>query len=115
LQSPAIQPLSRNGTPANGGCDGYRPDGALWGRDRRPVINVDFAKAQSYVAWLHENAADGFNVMFPFVPAGIDDFVNQEIPELQRRNLFRIEYEGQTLRENLGLARPANKFFAQPA
>jgi alkanesulfonate monooxygenase len=62
--------------------------------------------------WLNEYAADGFNVIFPFVPAGIDDFVDQVVPELQRRNLFRTEYEGSTLRENLGLARPANRFFA---
>jgi alkanesulfonate monooxygenase len=65
--------------------------------------------------WLHERAADGFNIMFPFVPAGIDDFVNQVIPELQRRNLFRLDYEGYTLRENLGLQRPANKFFTASA
>ena len=65
--------------------------------------------------WLHERAADGFNIMFPFVPAGIDDFVDRLIPELQRRKLFRVEYEGQTLRENLGLKRPANRFFTAPA
>jgi hypothetical protein len=49
--------------------------------------------------------------MFPYVPGGLDDFVDMVIPELQRRGLFRREYEGQTLRENLGLPRPANRFF----
>ena len=67
--------------------------------------------ADEMEAWLHEEAADGFNIMFPYVPCGIDEFVGQVVPELQRRNLFRTEYEGSTLRENLGLARPANRFF----
>jgi FMN-dependent oxidoreductase (nitrilotriacetate monooxygenase family) len=61
--------------------------------------------------WLFTDACDGFNVMFPYVPGGLDDFVNQVVPELQRRGLFRREYEGKTLRENLGLPRPANRFF----
>ena len=62
---------------------------------------------------LTANACDGFNVMFPFLPAGLDDFVDKVVPELQRRGLFRREYEGATLRENLGLPRPANRFFEQ--
>lgn len=62
--------------------------------------------------WLVENGCDGFNVMFPYLPAGLDDFVDEVVPELQRRGIFRREYEGKTLRENLGLPRPANRFFA---
>ena len=66
--------------------------------------------------WLHERGSDGFNVMFPYLPEGLDDFVGKVVPELQRRGLFRTEYEGATLRENLGLPRPANRFFEpQPA
>jgi alkanesulfonate monooxygenase SsuD/methylene tetrahydromethanopterin reductase-like flavin-dependent oxidoreductase (luciferase family) len=61
--------------------------------------------------WLHSEACDGFNIMFPYVPGGLDDFVDQVVPELQRRDLFRREYEGKTLRENLGLPRPENRFF----
>ncbi len=61
--------------------------------------------------WLFTDASDGFNVMFPYVPGGLDDFVDQVVPELQRRGLFRTEYEGTTLRENLGLPRPKNRFF----
>ncbi|MGC2202958.1 MAG: LLM class flavin-dependent oxidoreductase, partial [Stellaceae bacterium] len=57
------------------------------------------------------DACDGFNIMFPWVPGGLDDFVDRVVPELQRRNLFRRKYEGQTLRENLGLPRPENRFF----
>ena len=69
--------------------------------------------ADEMETWLHEGAADGFNIMFPYVPGGIDDFVQQVVPELQRRKLFRTEYEGSTLRENLGLQRPANQFFVR--
>jgi alkanesulfonate monooxygenase SsuD/methylene tetrahydromethanopterin reductase-like flavin-dependent oxidoreductase (luciferase family) len=62
--------------------------------------------------WFVERGCDGFNVMFPFLPAGLDDFVDKVVPELQRRGLFRREYEGLTLRDNLGLKRPENRFFA---
>ena len=63
--------------------------------------------------WLYSDACDGFNIMFPWVPGGLDDFVDRVVPELQRRDLFRREYEGKTLRENLGLPRPENRFFAK--
>jgi alkanesulfonate monooxygenase SsuD/methylene tetrahydromethanopterin reductase-like flavin-dependent oxidoreductase (luciferase family) len=61
--------------------------------------------------WLCSNACDGFNVMFPYLPGGLDDFVALVVPELQDRGLFRRAYEGATLRENLGLPRPPNRFF----
>ena len=54
--------------------------------------------------WIETNASDGFTIMFPYLPGGLDDFVSGVIPELQRRGLFRREYEGKTLRENLGPA-----------
>jgi FMN-dependent oxidoreductase (nitrilotriacetate monooxygenase family) len=63
--------------------------------------------------WLSSEGSDGFNVMFPYLPGGLDDFVDQVVPELQRRGIFRREYEGKTLRENLGLKRPANRFFGE--
>jgi FMN-dependent oxidoreductase (nitrilotriacetate monooxygenase family) len=62
--------------------------------------------------WLETEACDGFNVMFPYLPGGLEDFVDLVVPELQRRGIFRRDYEGATLRENLGLPRPANRFFA---
>ena len=65
--------------------------------------------------WLHTRASDGFTIMFPFLPEGLNDVVDKVIPELQRRGLFRTEYEGTTLRENLGLPRPMNQFFATEA
>jgi alkanesulfonate monooxygenase SsuD/methylene tetrahydromethanopterin reductase-like flavin-dependent oxidoreductase (luciferase family) len=61
--------------------------------------------------WLETPGCDGFNIMFPWLPGGLDAFVDKVIPELQRRGIFRREYEGKTLRENLGLPRPANQFF----
>jgi alkanesulfonate monooxygenase len=61
--------------------------------------------------WLTGYSCDGFNIMFPFLPAGLDDFVDKVVPELQKRGIFRREYEGKTLRENLGLPRPKNRFF----
>jgi FMN-dependent oxidoreductase (nitrilotriacetate monooxygenase family) len=70
--------------------------------------------ADEMEAWLYGDACDGFNVMFPFLPAGLDDFVDKVVPELQRRGLFRRDYEGRTLRENLGLPRPVNRFFEGP-
>ena len=65
--------------------------------------------------WFLGEACDGFNIMFPWVPGGLDEFCDRVVPELQRRGLFRREYEGTTLRENLGLPRPQNRFFAKPA
>lgn len=61
--------------------------------------------------WLDEEGADGFTVVFPFVPQGLDDVCERLVPELQRRGLFRRDYEGTTLREHLGLPRPGNRFF----
>jgi alkanesulfonate monooxygenase len=63
--------------------------------------------------WLETGACDGFNVMFPYVPGGLDEFVDRVVPELQRRGLFRKEYEGTTLRDHLGLPRPKNRFFPE--
>ncbi|WP_217551729.1 LLM class flavin-dependent oxidoreductase [Streptomyces sp. GbtcB6] len=57
--------------------------------------------------WFHAYAADGFNISFPYLPGPAEDFVDQVVPLLQRRGLLRTEYEGTTLRENLGLPRPA--------
>jgi len=71
--------------------------------------------ADAMEEWLVSEGSDGFNVMFPFLPEGLDDFVGKVVPELQRRGLFRREYEGPTLRDHLGLTRPGNRFFAAKA
>lgn len=68
--------------------------------------------ADEMEAWLDTPACDGFTIMFPFLPEGLDLFVDRVVPELQRRRLLRREYAGRTLRENMGLPRPENRFFA---
>ena len=68
--------------------------------------------ADEMEAWLEARGCDGFNVMFPYLPAGLDDVVDKVIPELQRRGLFRRDYPGTMLRETLGLPRPGNQFFS---
>ena len=67
--------------------------------------------ADAMEEWLASEGSDGFNVMFPYLPEGLDDFVDRVVPELQRRGIFRRHYEGRTLRENLGLPRPENRYF----
>ncbi len=67
--------------------------------------------ADAMEEWLAERGSDGFNVMFPYVPGGFDDVLDRLVPELQRRGLFRRDYEGRTLRDHLGLSRPPNRFF----
>lgn len=64
--------------------------------------------------WFLNGACDGFNVMPAWLPGSLTDFVDMVIPELQRRGLFRTEYEGRTLRENLGLAKPPSRFQRVP-
>jgi alkanesulfonate monooxygenase len=69
--------------------------------------------ADAMEEWLVTEGSDGFNVMFPYLPQGLDDFVDKVVPELQRRGIFREEYSGPTLRDHLGLPRPANRFFSK--
>ncbi len=61
--------------------------------------------------WLEQRGSDGFTVNFPYLPGGLDAVCQKVVPELQRRGIFRSEYEGSTLREHLGLPRPENRFF----
>ncbi|WP_222184544.1 LLM class flavin-dependent oxidoreductase [Geminicoccus harenae] len=75
------------------------------------LIGTPKTIADQMEEWLMTEACDGFNVMFPYLPGGLDEVVDLVVPELQRRGLFRTEYEGRTLRENLGLPRPENRFF----
>ena len=49
--------------------------------------------------------------MFSHAPGGVEEFCDMVVPELQRRGLFRRDYAGTTLRDHLGLQRPANRFF----
>ena len=65
--------------------------------------------------WISERGCDGFTIQFPWVPGGLVEFIDRLIPELQRRGVFRKQYTGKTLRENLGLPRPENRFFTEKA
>ena len=65
--------------------------------------------ADVMAAWWRAKACDGFMIAAPVVPTGLERFTRLVIPELQRRGLFRRAYEGRTLRENLGLKRPARR------
>jgi N-acetyl-S-(2-succino)cysteine monooxygenase len=84
-------------------------------RAHRTVCGMASDIADSLEHWYTSGAADGFNILSLTYPDGLVDFVEQVVPELQRRKLFRTEYEGRTLRENLGLPRPENRFAATPA
>lgn len=65
--------------------------------------------------WFTTGAADGFNIMPPIFPGALEDFIDLVLPELRRRGLFREDYEGTTLRENLGLDFPVNIHRRAPA
>jgi FMN-dependent oxidoreductase (nitrilotriacetate monooxygenase family) len=78
-------------------------------RGHLEVVGTPVQIADTMQQWVEQRAADGFNVIVPYFPGGLDDFVDGVIPELQRRNLFRTEYESATLRGNLGLPIPGNR------
>ena len=63
--------------------------------------------ADKFEEWFTGGMADGFVIMPAYFPGAFDDFVNLVVPELQRRGLFRRDYSGSTLRDHLGLPRPA--------
>ena len=62
--------------------------------------------------WLSTGGADGFTIQFPYLPQGLNDFVEKLVPILQKRGIYREDYEGNTLRENLELPRPENQFLS---
>ena len=66
--------------------------------------------ADEMQAWLEADAADGFNVICNHYYAPFEQFTREVIPELQRRGIFRREYEGATRRQNLGLVTPENRY-----
>jgi alkanesulfonate monooxygenase SsuD/methylene tetrahydromethanopterin reductase-like flavin-dependent oxidoreductase (luciferase family) len=83
----------------------------LGGYSGLAMVGTPATIADEMEQWLTTEGSDGFTIMFSYLPGGLDDFVERVVPELQRRGLFRRDYEGTTLRENLGLPRPANRFF----
>lgn len=79
------------------------------GRGHRTFTGTPEQLADDLQAWYESGAADGFNVMPPAYPKDFEVFTEHVVPILQRRGLFRTEYEGTTLREHYGLKRPANQ------
>jgi FMN-dependent oxidoreductase (nitrilotriacetate monooxygenase family) len=80
------------------------------GRGHRVVTGTPEQIADQIEEWFVNGAADGFNIMPPVLPGGLEDFVDHVVPELRFRGLFRTDYEGRTLRQNYGLARPGSIF-----
>ena len=113
--------------PASGGSQGHRGELETLAREKKLTIrqlaehaagargkNVQVGTPKQIADylehWFEGEACDGFTIMPPYIPGGLDDFCELVIPELQKRGLFRTEYEGKTLRENLGLPRPENRY-----
>jgi FMN-dependent oxidoreductase (nitrilotriacetate monooxygenase family) len=80
------------------------------GRGHWTFVGTPEQVADALETWFREGAADGFNVMGPVLPSSLADFVEQVVPILRRRGLFRSDYEGTTLRDHYGLARPAARY-----
>ena len=80
------------------------------GRGHFALTGTAHSIADQIQEWFEQHAADGFNIMPPWLPGGLDDFATHVVPELQRRGLFRTHYTGSTLREHLGLAYPVNRY-----
>ena len=83
-------------------------------RGHNIVIGTPEQIADVMQEWFEGHAADGFNILPPVFPTGLQEFVDLVVPELQRRGLFRTEYEGSTLREHLGLPYPKSRHTAPP-
>ena len=78
-------------------------------RGHRVVIGTPKQVADQIEDWFLRGVVDGFNLISPLNPSFLEEFVDLVVPELQRREIFRTEYEGETLRDRLGLPRPANQ------
>jgi FMN-dependent oxidoreductase (nitrilotriacetate monooxygenase family) len=82
------------------------------GRGHRTFTGTPEQVADAIEGWFAAGAADGFNVMPPALPSGLELFADHVVPVLRKRGLFRTDYDGRTLREHYGLARPANQHVA---
>jgi FMN-dependent oxidoreductase (nitrilotriacetate monooxygenase family) len=85
------------------------------GRGHFEFIGTPDQVADTIVEWFEGGAADGFNIMAPVLPSGLEAFIEHVVPILRSKGLFRAEYTGTTLREHYGLAVPPNEFHVQPS
>jgi alkanesulfonate monooxygenase len=79
-------------------------------RGKRTIVGSATHVADQFQQWFDEDAADGFVIQPSYLPGSLDDFTQFVVPALQDRGIFRSAYEGKTLRENLGLDRPASRY-----
>ena len=82
-------------------------------RGHRVVVGTPEHVANEIQSWFEQGAADGFNVMPPYLTGGFDNFVAEVVPILRKRGLFRQDYSGTTLRDHYGLPRPDSLYAAE--
>ena len=85
------------------------------GRGHFEFIGTPEQIADTITAWFEGGAADGFNIMAPALPQGLETFIEHVVPILRGKGLFREDYEGTTLREHYGLPLPPNQFHQREA
>ncbi|MCW2830620.1 MAG: FMNH2-dependent monooxygenase [Aeromicrobium sp.] len=83
------------------------------GRGHHTVVGTPEQIADTISEWFENGAADGFNIMGPALPSGLEAFIEHVVPILRQRGLFRTDYTGTTLRDHYGLAKPANQFHSR--
>lgn len=93
--NPTLEDVYRHYAPARGGL---------------VFVGTAAQAADMMGDWYTGGAADGFMLSLATLPEELDAFVDLVVPELQKRNLFRSRYEGRTLRDHLGLARPESRY-----
>ncbi|MET7773543.1 LLM class flavin-dependent oxidoreductase [Nocardia sp. NPDC005366] len=84
-------------------------------RGHRVFAGTPEQVADTIEEWFRNGAADGFNVMPPYYPGGLEVFAQTVVPILQERGIFRTEYTGTTLRDHFGLTRPESRYARRPA
>ncbi|MBD1597656.1 LLM class flavin-dependent oxidoreductase [Pseudomonas typographi] len=85
---------------------------AAGARGHKILVGTPEQVADEMIAWFEGEAADGFNLMPSHFPEGLELFIDGVLPILRKRGLFRHAYEGRTLRDHLGLPRPAHRRWA---
>ncbi|MCW4465964.1 LLM class flavin-dependent oxidoreductase [Glutamicibacter sp. MNS18] len=85
------------------------------GRGHQTLVGTPEQAADHIEQWFTQGAADGFNIMAPVLPSGLEYFVEHVVPILRQRGLFREDYEDSTLRGHYGLPVPRNHFARERA
>jgi alkanesulfonate monooxygenase SsuD/methylene tetrahydromethanopterin reductase-like flavin-dependent oxidoreductase (luciferase family) len=96
--------VSRYPAPCGHGVDAPVPGAVSRGTVPLGIVGTPNLIADTMEEWFATGAADGFIIQPPYLSGGVEDFAHSVVPELQRRGLFRVEYEGATLREHLGMS-----------